>query len=161
MIIHDERFEPVFLTERPKRERARAIGKLGEELIVDLFEQHGIHAFRTVTSTHPIDVIIDEEYGAEVKTLLDYRIEQVRLSKLQRHKRQWFCKRADLRPMVIVIRKLEDQLLWTDFPADFEVIYRFGMKGFAVENMLSIRKFIDGLNGGSKHGTMLRGETHL
>lgn len=139
MRIHEERFHHVFGMGR--RDRNQQIGALGEDIIVDLCEDEGIHALRTAASNHPIDVTINEEFGAEVRVFLNYKTQQVRMHKKMLNRKRGFCERTRLKPLVIVIKASEE-------PYEYDVLYGPMMKGWTLENMSCFQEFLNELNGG-------------
>lgn len=97
---------PVFIG----KDYSHIYGDIAESLVVEIFKEH--NKMVEVTDYHcPVDLIIDNKYGAEIK----YRAtKQSKILSFYRHVRQSkldFCKEHNLKPLTILVYPIYQEVV--------------------------------------------------
>lgn len=126
------------------RDYTKALGDFGEEVVDTIFKTAGIE-HETTTDRHPIDFIVIEHYGVELKTVAFTKDKKLRMQKTGRRQgkctpeKYAFCKKHGLTPITMA--------LWLN-PKDGTVtlLYKERFKGFPLNTMRSAVGFFRGID---------------
>jgi hypothetical protein len=122
---------PVFIG----KDYSKIYGDIAESLVVEIFKEFNKNV--EVTEYHcPIDLIIDNKYGAEIK----YRAtNQLKILSFMRHVRQSkldFCKEHKLKPLTILVYPISQEVVRVTVRTGIKNITR-GYEGIDLEDFIN------------------------